>query len=257
VTGSAQGAPRGWPWLAAAALAWLLLLGASRGLVSVGLCGVGRVDVWTAAKGTLAALLMVNSAGAMFAAWAAMLAAMTPPMIVPQIDHVVDRARVGSWFGGPAFVLGYAAVWLAAWAPLAALDLALRLILPADQVLVLLLAVGMLWQETPLKARALRRCHHRPPLRWRGLELARDAAGFGVRSGFWCLAACWPWMLVCLDGQGGLPLMVVIAILMWGERHASASPLRLSRIFPRLRGERRQSTTPFSRQSVGIGPSRS
>jgi predicted metal-binding membrane protein len=122
---------------------------------------------------------------------ALMPVAMVPPLAVPLIRHVavrslVDRRRRAV----TVFLLGTLAPWLLVAMAAAA---AMRW-LPA-RMAALGFVLAALWQLTPLKRRALRRCHRTFPLTLTGWGAHRDCFVHGTGYGMGCIGSCWAMML--------------------------------------------------------------
>lgn len=135
--------------------------------------------------------------------WAVMVSAMMLPAAAPAVRHVAVNSL--SWRRGRAvsmFVAVYAAVWIAfgflAMAAAAALSLP-----PSGMLLVVALAFAGVWELTPLKRRALNRCHSTSPLPPKGWRAHLGVTRFALRHGAACVASCWATMLVMFTAQSG------------------------------------------------------
>jgi predicted metal-binding membrane protein len=135
--------------------------------------------------------------------WAVMALAMMLPAALPAARHVALNSL--SWRRGRAvsmFVAVYAAVWIAfgfvAMAAVAALTLP-----SGGMLLVAALAVAGAWELTPLKRRALNRCHSTSPLPPTGWRAHLGVTRFALRHGGACVASCWATMLVMFTAQSG------------------------------------------------------
>ncbi len=135
--------------------------------------------------------------------WAVMVLAVMLPAAGPAVRHVaVNSLR---WRRGRAvsmFVAIYAAVWIAFG--FVAMAAAAALSLPSGGVLlVVALAVAGAWELTPLKRRALNRCHSTSPLPPKGWRAHLGVIRFALRHGGACVASCWATMLVMFTAQSG------------------------------------------------------
>jgi predicted metal-binding membrane protein len=135
--------------------------------------------------------------------WAVMVLAMMLPAAVPAVRHVTLNSL--SWRRGRAvsmFVCVYAAVWIAFG--FVAMAAAAALKLPSGgMLLVVALTVAGAWELTPLKRRALNRCHSTSPLPPKGWRAHLGVTRFALRHGAACVASCWATMLVMFAAQSG------------------------------------------------------
>ncbi|MBM3951298.1 MAG: DUF2182 domain-containing protein [Rhodospirillales bacterium] len=185
----------------------------------------------------------LGHAGAMFAMWVAMMAAMMLPVAWPMLRLVATlnrnrRARGAPYVSTAVFGAGYLAVWSAFGLAAAALQWTLatfaRLdaMAPAPPTLAGLLLLGAgLYQLTPLKARCLAHC--RSPLGFLTLHWREGAHGqfeLGLRHGAYCVGCCWA-LMALLFAAGVMNLAAILLLvalviaermLPWGERLARA-----------------------------------
>src|SRR5215472_12187954 len=106
---------------------------------------------------------IMNSAAiqTLAAGWALMLVAMMAPLLIPLIQYVRQRSFKHHRARAVAlFVAGYGAVWMAAGAGVLAVEIAVKLwapmsFLPAAGAAL----IATVWQFSPIKQRALNRCH--------------------------------------------------------------------------------------------------
>ena len=155
--------------------------------------------------------------------WALMLVAMMPPLLIPMITYVaaksfVDRRDLAIGL----FVGAYASVWIIATATAVLVLLALQTLL---MVAGLSFAGGLvgaslaaLWQLSDAKRRALNRRHGFKPLRASGQAANIDVLAFGGLHGCRCVRSCAPTMFLPMLGAHGLTTMVVIFMVLLGER---------------------------------------
>lgn len=177
------------------------------------------------------------SFAAFLIAWAAMMAAMMLPPVLPVVRRYT-RGTGGNAAPAAIFVAAYLALWsvtgipaFLAWSrlngPLAHADpWAGRL---AGAVA---LAAG-LYQLTPLKATCLRHCHAPTSLsRLPGTHLdgLAQAVRAGGRYGTFCLGSCWMlFVLLIAFGTMQLAWMLALSVVIWLEK---ATPFgnRLTRV---------------------------
>jgi predicted metal-binding membrane protein len=157
----------------------------------------------------------------------AMIVAMMLPLVIGQMNHLSWRARSGGVRAALCFSVTYCLVWLAACAILGAIA-TLTESLPAPVAVLCALGLGLAWQETAFKQAAVRRCHYLPPVRADGLGLLADSCALGLRIGRWCVAGCWPWMLLCIVVRHNLAAMFVLSCALWFECYGAGRPITLS-----------------------------
>ncbi len=162
---------------------------------------------------------MSMSLGAFVVAWAAMMAAMMFPAILPVVRLYQRAAARGRATSTLVFVGGYLAVWSAVGVPTWWVWRALEQPLAAGAIwagrvagTALLLAAA--YQLTPLKAACLRHC--RSPMGFfmhvRGdLRRPTQAARAGATHGLWCLGCCCALMAV-LVAVGTMHLGWIVAL---------------------------------------------
>ena len=180
-------------------------------------------------------LLEMNPISSLAAGWALMLVAMMSPTLLAPIQHVRERSfkrrRARSV---TLFVIGYAAIWMAAGGALMAAMLTLNLLAPQSY----LPAVGVgimafVWQCSPVKQRCLNRGHNHSELAAFGVAADLDALRFGITHGVWCVGSCWALMLLpMLLLQGHFAAMAVVTFLMTSERLERPRPLSWRLRFP-------------------------
>ncbi|MBV9924023.1 MAG: DUF2182 domain-containing protein [Acidobacteria bacterium] len=173
-------------------------------------------------------LLAMNPVSSLAAGWALMLVAMMSPMLVTPIRHVLERSfkrrRARSV---TLFVVGYAAVWMAAGGVLLGARLTSSLLMPRSYLpAVVAGVVAFVWQCAPVKQRCLNRGHRHRELAAFGAAADLDALRFGVTHGVWCVGSCWALMLFpMLLSQGHLAGMAAVTFLMVSERLEQPRPL--------------------------------
>ena len=214
----------GFRWAIAPALAaWVLLAlwaGTGRGLE---FCfGVGT-SALAAAGSAIRAEFALADPGSIATEWLLMTLAMMLPLALPAIAHVAARSFFRRRERALAiFVSGFALVWFAAGV------LAIPLLLLSDAVLdsaglgrwggIIGCALAALWQVSPAKGLALRRCHLRPSLPAVGPAADLGALAFGVGHGLRCLRSCFAMMVPPLLGGQHLMAMAVVTLLLFAER---------------------------------------
>jgi predicted metal-binding membrane protein len=155
--------------------------------------------------------------------WLLMIAAMMLPLLVVPIRQVAFRSY--RWRKGKAvagFIAGYSAVWIIAGlfavgflGVLAVTGLITAGTTTAGSIVLLAAAV---WQLSPLRGDAMRRCHRSVALTPRGLAADLDCIRFGVSHGLACVMVCFPLMLATMIAMPGITAAVVLAAVLFFER---------------------------------------
>jgi predicted metal-binding membrane protein len=153
--------------------------------------------------------------------WLLMIAAMMLPLLIVPIRQVAFRSY--RWRRGKAvagFIAGYSAVWvitgLFAVVFLGVLAVTGLIATPVTGPIVLLAAA--IWQLSPLRGDAMRRCHRSVALTPRGLAADLDCVHFGVSHGLACVTVCFPLMLATMIAVPGITAAVVLAVVLFFER---------------------------------------
>ena len=148
--------------------------------------------------------------------------AMAAAMAVPATNHPL-RHVVRSSFADRAvrhcvlFLLAFAAAWGGfALAASLAVPIAADARIPVAAAALLLAAA---WQVAPARRGVLGRCHGTVPIYAEGPAGLRSSAGYGLRIGGACVAACGPLMLAAMLSPWPLPAMAAAAALAARERY--------------------------------------
>ena len=153
--------------------------------------------------------------------WALMVAAMMLPTLADTLGHVCARSfvRLRPWLVA-LVISGYGLTWLLAGAVFLSLALGLRLASGGSTwPFLTALAVAALWQVSPWKQAALNRCHRRPLVAAFAPHALGDALRLGMSNGGWCLATCWPLMMVSLLAPSHhFATMALVSLYIWAER---------------------------------------
>ncbi|TDR81933.1 putative metal-binding integral membrane protein DUF2182 [Paludibacterium purpuratum] len=190
------------------AAAWALLCLDRAGWVPAGLCSTySQAPLWRVSPLELASH------------WLPMELAMMLPLALLPLAFLHDRSLARRrWRAEWAFLSAYLLLWLVAGGCLQVLVAVLRGYL-ATTGTALAVAVALLWQCSPVKQRSLNGCHRQPRLSAFGLAADRDAWGYGIAYGRYCIGACWALMLLPLMvEQGHLFGMAVCMLFALGER---------------------------------------
>ena len=221
------------PWpllLIASLLGWTALIGLQHSLLVPEICSAMVASWPTVDSRTIEAVLLVNSPIGLALSWLVMLLAMMPLSLARPILHLwvrsLARRRTRAIV---AFLFAYFAVWMAAGPVLLVIAVAVRMAAKGSDVLAIALALvlALLWRLCPIRQICLNRCHGLPRLSPFGLAANRDCLIFGVRTGAWCVGACWPLMVVPLVVDVmHLAVMLAVTLLLLNERLAPTRPVR-------------------------------
>jgi predicted metal-binding integral membrane protein DUF2182 len=208
-----------WPLLLSA-LGWLVLAlfsGRSGGLE---LClGVGS-GTFERVRASFDLGLFLANPVRLAAEWAAMVAAMMLPVIVPHLSILCARTH-------PAFkrqvlvaaLAGYLGIWLLLGVPLVPILLLTHAVgeVISWPILLPVLAYGAaaIWLFVPIRCAALRRCHRVPIFYGGSTAQQRGAFTYGMRLGGVCAVICLPAMAApMLSGQGLMAMFLVTQVLL-------------------------------------------
>lgn len=216
------------PILLMSAVAWVMLLVNPGGIMTFAHCPVTDSGVSPA---SFQMLLAMNPVSSMTAGWALMLVAMMSPTLIAPVDHILKRSfkrrRAQSV---TLFVVGYAAIWMAAGGVLVTAKLMLNLLAPSSYLPAVGLGiVALVWQCSPIKQRCLNRGHNHSELAAFGIAADLDALRFGITHGAWCVGSCWALMLFpMLLLEGHFAAMAAVTFLIISERLEQPRPLSWS-----------------------------
>ena len=173
-------------------------------------------------------LLAMNSISSLTAGWALMVVAMMLPVLSSPIHHVrarsFKRRRARSV---TLFIVGYAAIWMAAGGVSIATMLMLNVLAPQSYLPAIAIGIiAFVWQCSPMKQRCLNRAHNHSELAAFGVAADLDALRFGIMHGFWCVGSCWALMLLpMLVLEWHLAAMAAVTFVIISERLESPKPL--------------------------------
>lgn len=167
-------------------------------------------------------LVAVLSPTGLVTGWLLMVAAMMPPLLGQQINHVWNssfRRRRGRALA--FFSLGYGLVWLTLGALLIPLTIGLRTAAPGWRASAIALLAAILWSCSPAAQMARNRCHRLDRIGAFGWAADRDCIKQGISTGLPCAAACWAWMLIPLTIERlHVPAMLAVGVALFLERLA-------------------------------------
>jgi predicted metal-binding membrane protein len=155
------------------------------------------------------------------AQWCCMVLAMMLPLALGPIRVTAARSLWRRRHRAiAAFLVGYLAVWLLLGLGLTAVSANVDL----EQWPVWLSAAlgfgsAAVWQSTPVKWRALRRCHRVEPLAAMGRRADQDCFRYGLHIGVSCVLSCWALMVCSLLLGHALPAMAGLSVFLFIERY--------------------------------------
>lgn len=210
-----------WWMLAISAALWIVLAATASHAILPRLCLASAGPI-AASVAALRAAEVSSRLGWDFLGWMVMTAAMMPPLVILPVRHVAFRSfRDRRHRAIAGFLAGYLAVWTLAGAVLlpAAIAAAARGATERPVILAIGYLMAALWQLTPWKRGALRRCHRTVALAPRGWRADAACLGFGLRSGGSCLASCWVLMTAPMLASHSLAALAGIQAVMLCERY--------------------------------------
>jgi predicted metal-binding membrane protein len=212
-----------WPLLPLAFAAWASLILLDPVLMLPRICSVSAM---------LPADFGLHSAASLLASWLLMVVATMSLLLHRPIQHVWNRSLRGRRLRATVeFAAGYVGLWIAAAALLTLLSIVLRSVLTGPAILPFLagIALALLWQGSPAKRRLLNASHALQPLPAFGLAAEWASLRFGVTNAAACVGSCWALMLLpLLAGPAHIAVMMVVALVMLCERHATPRDVRAS-----------------------------
>lgn len=232
----------GFRWaIAPAMLAWTMLalkVDAGQGLE---ICFGAEPGTLGAIGAALRAKLAQINPVLVAADWLLMVVAVMLPLALPAIAHVAARSYLHRRMRSLAlFTFGFGLIWFLSG------GLAVPALLVADAAIdstglgrwggVIGCAVAALWQVTPAKARAVRRCHFRPSVPAVGWTADLGALTYGLGHGWRCLRSCLAVMVPPMLGGQHLLVMAVLAPLLLAERATDRPSFRVSALVLLLLG---------------------
>jgi len=169
------------------------------------------------------------SFGGFMVAWAAMMAAMMLPAVLPVIRLYGLAAAAGRAASLPFFGSGYLLLWIATGLPAFFAWRALEEPLAAGdpwtgRLAGAVLVLAAVWQVTPMKSVCLRHC--RSPLTFfmrHGRDIAKPlgAARMGAYHAAFCIGCCWTLFAVLVAvGTMSIWWMVALTLLIVLERNS-------------------------------------
>ena len=158
--------------------------------------------------------------------WVVMTAAMMLPVVAVAGDRI---AAASLWRRRHVAVVEYLAAYLGVWSVFGLLAIWVVAVVWPAGVPVLAPAVALLaaavWQVTPLRKRAMRRCGRPPYVSVRGWRADRDCVMGGIAHGRRCVFTCAPVMAVMALAHSVF-LMVALTVVLLTERAPGPNPDR-------------------------------
>lgn len=195
-------------------LFWLLLFANTDSVLSC------HVSVLCRASGVERTLTNLPSMSSLMLGWVFMVFAMMLPKLISPIAYLYASSLKRMRFVLILlFISGYTLIWSV---PGLFIHLGLIELIQWTAVgyepAILVAIIALLWQFTPLKQKLLNRGHHHRPLAAFGQRAWRDAFGFGVQHGYWCVCSGWALMLFpMLLPQGHDIAMLLVSFIMISE----------------------------------------
>ena len=207
------------------AVTWMMLLVNPGSIITLAHCPVTDLG---ASLASFQMLLAMNPLSSLAAGWSLMLVAMMSPTLIAPVRHILERSfKRRRCRSVTLFVVGYAAIWMAAGGVLLAAKLVLSLLAPQSYLPAA--GVGLIafvWQCSPIKQRCLNRSHNHRELAAFGIAADLDALRFGITHGVWCVGSCWALMLFpLLLSHGHFAAMAAVTFVMISERLEQPRPL--------------------------------
>jgi predicted metal-binding membrane protein len=206
-----------WWVLSLSAGAWLALGWLAAPTAAGSLCIVARGGLAGDLAGRLLAQWRTGTLDQMLGAWAVMALAMVPPLTMPMLRYVAARSFAFRRRRALAlFLTGLLCPWLAA----GVLGVALLAVAPAPDghLGAIAFVLAALWEVTPFKRRALRRCHRTMALAADGWRADQDCFVFGCARGQDCLIGCWAMMLAVMFADHAPAAILVTQAMAFAER---------------------------------------
>jgi predicted metal-binding membrane protein len=206
------------------AITWVMLLVSSRSIT------LAHCPVTDSGKSlaSFQMLLEMNPISSLMAGWTLMLVAMMLPTLIASIHHVIERSfKRRRTRSVTLFVVGYAAIWMAAGVVLLAAMIILNWFTSGSYLPAIVVGIiAFVWQCSPVKQRCLNRSHNHRALAAFGIAADLDVLRFGITHGLWCVGSCWALMLFpMLLSEGHLAAMAAVTFLMISERLEQPRPL--------------------------------
>jgi predicted metal-binding membrane protein len=204
---------------------WMMLLVNPGSIMTIAHCPVTDSG---ASLASFQMMLAMNPVSSLMVGWALMLVAMMSPTLIMPIRHVIERSfkrrRARSV---TLFVVGYAAIWMAAGVVLISAMFTLSLLVPQSYLPAVVVGIiAFVWQCSPIKQRCINRGHNHRELAAFGMAADLDALRFGISHGVWCVGSCWALMLFpMLVSQGHFAAMALVTYVMTSERLEQPRPL--------------------------------
>ena len=160
--------------------------------------------------------------------WGLMLIAMMTPLVSMHVASIAWSSRptrrgvaVGS------FLAAYWATWFAAIVVLVPMGIVLASAVGRVADTPAAIAFAACYSASPVAQRARNLCHRTGPVPAFGLAILMGSGKRGMMVGAYCIAACWPWMLVPMTVEAGhLPAMMLVGVYLFAERLAPPAPSR-------------------------------
>lgn len=190
------------------------LLTAHQHTVDVGVGGVGGVGVGVGGVGGVGG---VPAGWLGIVSFTVMVAAMMLPLLTAPLQHVLARTLPARRDRHLFWVVAvHGLVWSVGMLVLHAAGSVARGLAGPGLLLVVGVTLVLVWEISPVRQRCVNRHHAHPPLAVHGRSADWSVLRYAVGHASWCLASCWPVMLLpLLTGGWQLPMMAVASVWMW------------------------------------------
>ncbi|MBS1509891.1 MAG: DUF2182 domain-containing protein [Bacteroidetes bacterium] len=198
-------------------LAWIVLLFNPGHIMTMEHCHISASGPSAA---SLSMLLQMNPLSSQMLGWGLMVVAMMLPKLIVSVQMIyLQSFRNLRFVCALLFVSGYLMAWMLAGIPLIGVIIAANLFFPLSYIPALIVfAVAVVWQFSPLKQRCLNAGHNHPVLPAFGWNAMRSALQYGAVHGAWCIGSGWALMLFpMLLPQGHNLAMLIITFVMLSE----------------------------------------
>ncbi|TAE20033.1 MAG: hypothetical protein EAZ95_00345 [Bacteroidetes bacterium] len=207
-------------------LTWVLLLINPGNIMTIEHCPVTISGPSTA---SVQMLLEMNPLSSQLIGWGLMVIAMMLPKIITPIQFIYAQSLKRYRFRlALLFVLGYVSVWMIAGVFMIGAIMWLSLLVPLSNTPALVvLAVALVWQFSPIKQRFLNYGHQHRVLPAFGWEAHKASFSFGITHGTWCVGSGWAMMLFpMLLQEWHNVAMLFVTFLMISEHMEHPRPPR-------------------------------
>ena len=194
---------------------WILLLFDPINLMNGNHCHVSVEGLSQVSSETL---LAKNPFSNLMIGWILMVFAMMLPKLISPIQHIYERSFKRKRFSSAVlFILGYAIVWIVVGFIMNLAILSFNVLIPGSYMPAIVIgAIALIWQFSPIKQRFLNLGHDHRSIAAFGRAASIDAFQFGVMHGVYCFGAGWAlmWFPMLLPVGHNIAMMIVTVIMI-------------------------------------------